>query len=173
MDNTTVNNLQGLYKDTPKKNFQQKKGFSAHQLAKILRVKLLSDPDTMDTRANRTCSFNRNKGSKERVTATTPAKDTDRQRKEGRCFHCNKQGHISQNCPEKKKEETKVHKAETEDSNHKSEAEAANESAGEEFGCAIICLGRPMPEEEKMKFILQAIEADKAGDNGDKSKLGF
>ena len=132
-----------------------------------------SDPDTMDTRADRTHSFNRNRGSKGRVTVTTPAKDTNKQCKEGCCFHCDKQGHISQNCPKKKKEETKVCKAETEDSNHKSEAESANKSAGEEFGHAIIHLGRSMPEEEKMKFILQAIEAEKAGDNGDKSKLGF
>ena len=50
MDNTAVNNLQGLYEDTPKK----KKGFSAQQIARILGVKLPSDPDAMDTRADRT-----------------------------------------------------------------------------------------------------------------------
>ena len=172
-DNTTVNNLWGLYKDTLKKNFQQKKGFSAQQLARLLGVKLPSDPDAMDTRADRTCSFNRNKGSKGRVTTTTPAKDTDKQRKEGCCFHCDKQGHISWNCPKKKKEETKARKAETEDSNQESEAESTNESAGKEFSCAVIRLGRSMPEEEKMKFILHTIEANKAGDDGDKSELGF
>ena len=134
---------------------------------------MLSDPDAMDTRANRTHSFNRNRGSKGRVTTTIPAKDTDKQCKEGHCFHCDKQGHISWNCLKKKKEETKACKAETEDSDHESEAESANKSAGEEFGCAVIYLGRSMPEEEKMKFILQAIETDKAGDDGDKSKLGF
>ena len=172
-DNTAVNNLRGLYEDTPKKNFQQKKGFSPQQLARILGVKLPSDPDAMDTRADRTCSFNRNKGSKGRVTTTTPAKDTDKQRKEGCCFHCNKQGHISRNCLKKKKEDTKARKAETEDSGQESEAESAYESAGEEFGHAVIRLGRSMSEEGKMKFILNAIEADKAGDDGDKSKSSF
>ena len=90
-----------------------------------------SDTDAMDTRADRTHSFNSNRGSKGRVTTTTPAKDTDKQYKEGCCFHCDKQGHISRNCP-KKKEETKACKAETEDSNHESEAESDNQSAGEE-----------------------------------------
>ena len=48
-DNTAVNNLRGFNKDTPKKNFQQKKGFSLQQLARILGVKLLLDPGAMDT----------------------------------------------------------------------------------------------------------------------------
>ena len=102
-----------------------------------------------------------------------PAKDTDKQRKERHCFHCDKQGHISWNCPKKKKEETKARKAETEDSDQESEAESVNQSAGEEFSRAVIRLGRSMPEEEKMKFILHTIEANKAGDDVDKSELGF
>ena len=88
-------------------------------------------------------------------------------------IECDKQGHISWNCLKKKKEETKARKAETEDSSQESEAESAYESAGKEFGHAVIHLGRSMSEEGKMKFILNAIEADKAGDNGDKSKSGF
>ena len=66
-----------------------------------------------------------------------------------------------------------MRKAETEDSDQESEAESANESTGEEFGRTVIRLGRSMPKEEKMKFILHAIEANKAGDNGDKSESGF
>ena len=127
----------------------------------------------MDTRADRTRSFNRNKGSRGRVTATTPAKDTDKQRKEGHCFHCDKQGHISRNCPKKKKEETKARKAETEDSDQESKAGSVSESAGDKFGCAVTYLRRTMSKEGKMNFILKAIEADKAGDDGDKSELGF
>ena len=173
MDNTAVNNLWGFNEDTPKKNFQQKKGFLAQQLARLLGVKLPSDPDAMDTRADRTHSFNRNRGSRGRVTTTTPAKDTDKQCKEGHCFHCDKQGHISRNCPKKKKEDVKAHKAETENSDQENEAESAEESDNERFGCAVSYLRRTMSEEEKMEFILGAIENDKAGDNGDKSKSGF
>ncbi len=43
--------------------------------------------------------------------------DAEKCRKEGQCFTCNKQGHISRNCPDKKnKPQVKACKAETEDS---------------------------------------------------------
>ena len=117
----------------------------------------------MDTRADRTRSFSRNKGSRGRATTTTPVKDTDKQRKEGRCFHCNKQGHISRNCPKKKKEETKARKAETENSDQESDAESANEAEDtKSFGNAIALLRKTMTEEEKMEFI-QEVMTDEDG----------
>ena len=53
----------------------------------------------MDTRADRSRSYSRNKGSKGRASSTK--EDPDTQRKEGRCFTCNKQGHLARNCPDK------------------------------------------------------------------------
>ena len=133
---------------------------------------MLSDPDTMDTRADRTHSFNKNKGSRGRVTTTTPAKDTNKQCKEGCCFHCDKQGHISQNCPKKKKEETKACKAETENSDQESEAELTEEEEDlKEFGRTVSHLRKAMTDQEKMELILGAIKGE--GDDGDISESGF
>ena len=53
----------------------------------------------MDMRADRNRSANRNRRTQGRASATAP-KDADQQRTEGRCFTCNKQGHISRNCPD-------------------------------------------------------------------------
>ena len=58
------------------------------------------DPNAMDMRADRNHSANRNRRSQGRASATAP-KDVDQQRTEGHCFTCNKQGHISRNCPDK------------------------------------------------------------------------
>ena len=41
-----------------------------------------------------------NRRTQGRASATAP-KDVDQQHAEGRCFTCNKQGHISWNCPDK------------------------------------------------------------------------
>jgi hypothetical protein len=61
-DNTAIQNIRGIYEDTPRKQSSQKKGFSAQQLAKILGVKMPSlDPNAMDTRADRSRSFNKNR----------------------------------------------------------------------------------------------------------------
>ena len=128
----------------------------------------------MDTRADRTRSFSKNKGSRGRVTTTTPAKDTDKQRKEGRCFHCDKQGHISQNCPKKKKEETKARKAETEDSDQESDAESAEEVDDmkediKNFTHTVSLLRKTMTEENKMELFREMMK----GEDGDTSESGF
>ena len=70
-------------------------------LAKILKVKMPSpDPNAMDTRTDRNRSANQNCRTQGRASATAP-KDVDQQCAEGRCFTCNKQGHISRNCLDK------------------------------------------------------------------------
>ena len=57
-DNTAVQNIRGIYKDNPKKQSLQKKGFTAQELAKILGVKMLScDPNAMDMSVGRSRSF--------------------------------------------------------------------------------------------------------------------
>jgi hypothetical protein len=85
-DNTAVQNIRGIYEDTPRKQSSQKKGFSAQQLAKILGVKMLSlDPNTMDTRVDRSRSFNKNRRT-QGCTANITTDATETQQKEGRCF---------------------------------------------------------------------------------------
>ena len=128
----------------------------------------------MDTRADRTRSFSRNKGSRGRATTTTPAKDTDKQRKEGHCFHCDKQGHISRNCPKKKKEETKARKAETENSDQESDAESIDEAEDKNediktFSNAVALLRKTMTEEEKMELFREMIKDEE----GVLSESGF
>ena len=104
-DNTAVQNIRGVFDDNPKKSFK-KKGYTRQQWAQLLGVKLPSPKeDAMDTRADRSRSFNRNKGTKGRVSATK--EDPDIQRKEGRCFTCNRQGHIAKRLPSKDQRKAK------------------------------------------------------------------
>jgi hypothetical protein len=168
-DNTAVQNIRGIYEDTPRKQSSQKKGFSAQQLAKILGVKMLSlDPNTMDTRADRSRSFNKNRRTQGRAANVT-ADATETQQKEGRCFTCNKQGHISRNCPDKKKKDkapVKARKAETEDSG----AEGDGEKSEEEEPIspeAFVCLGKTMKEKDKIAIIKAAIEAEQGKEGPD------
>ena len=101
-DNQAVQNIRDIHGDTIKKGPQKQfASFSAADLAKILKVKMPSpDPNIMDTCADRNRSANRNRETQGRASATAP-KDVDQQRAEGRCFTCNKQGHISRNCSDK------------------------------------------------------------------------
>ena len=101
-----VQDIRGIYKDNPKKQSSQKKGFTAQELAKILGVKMLSrDPNAMDMSAGRSRSF---KPKTQGHTANITADATEVQHKEGHCFTCNKQGHISKNCPDKQKKKDKA-----------------------------------------------------------------
>ena len=61
-DNQAVQNIKDIHGDTPRKAPQKKfVGFSATDLAKILKVKMmLPDPDTMDMWADRNRLANRN-----------------------------------------------------------------------------------------------------------------
>ena len=64
-DNTTVQNLRNLDSNIPRKFGNKKTGFSAKQWAQILGVKLPTpDSNAMDTHADRTRFYFRNKGSK-------------------------------------------------------------------------------------------------------------
>ena len=62
-DNQAVQNIRDIHGDTIKKGPQKQfAGFSAVDLAKILKVKMLSpDPNAMDTRADRNRLANRNR----------------------------------------------------------------------------------------------------------------
>ena len=118
-DNTAVQNLRNLNSDVSRK-FGTKKnvtGISAKQWAQILGVKLpIPDSNAMDTRTDRTRSYFRNNGSKS--CAGTTKEDPDKQQQEGRCFTCNKQGHLARNCPYKpwkEKGKVKARSTETDD----------------------------------------------------------
>jgi hypothetical protein len=93
-DNTLVQNMAAIGTDGMgrKNKLFNKMGFSPQQWAKILNVKMPLDPNTMDTGANRSHSFNRNKGS---CGHTSTTEDTQKQHTEGCCFTCNKQGHLA------------------------------------------------------------------------------
>ena len=127
-DNQAVQNIKDIHGDLPKKAPQKQFArFSVADLAKILKVKMLSpDPNAMEMWADRNRLANRNRRTQGRASATAP-KDVEQQHAEGCCFTCNKQGHISQNCPDKStdnrtnkltnlKKKTKVHQATITDS---------------------------------------------------------
>ena len=125
------------------------------------------DPNAMDTRADRSRSYPRNKGSKGRVSSTK--EDPETQRREGRCFTCNRQGHLSRDCPDKPnkildKGKVKARIAETEpmESNDDIESMTIDEKAK-----AFLRLGRSMEEKEKIDFLMRVIEADKGAEGED------
>jgi hypothetical protein len=173
-DNTTVQNLHGLHDEgTRKKPAPQQKGFSPQQLAKILGIKMPTpDANAMDTCADRSCSWRNNQGAKGCVSATTsstPSKDTEKQRVEGRCFNCNKQGHISRNCPDKKdkpktlnKPKVQAHKIETENSRSDTNSEPEADDPD-----SFIKHARAMKEDHKREIMLMAIAADKKEEGSD------
>ena len=161
-DNMAVQNIRGLYEDsTKKKPNSPKTGFTAQQLAQILGVKMPAPgPNQMDTRADRTRSNWRNKGTQGRATTVDP----EEQRKQGRCFQCNKQGHIARNCPDKPKEKkalppvTRGRKVEIEDaSDDESDTSSVHGAKAvawdkDEF----LRLARAAPLEEKINMVREA-----------------
>jgi hypothetical protein len=165
-DNIVVQNLRGLHNDNPwKKNTLQQKGFSPQQLAKILGINMLTpDANVMDTHVDRSHSWNKNRGTKGCVNATAPStssKDTEKQWAEGHCFNCNKQGHISRNCPDKMdkpktpiKPKMQVHKAETENSGSDADSEPEADDPD-----SFIKHARAMKEDHKCKVMLMAVLA--------------
>jgi hypothetical protein len=121
-DNTAVQNLKGhqdkgalytkgqdgLYTKKDRKNLLG--GYTANEWAKILgidqsKIEMPRRSDAMDTSARSRSKFQRIKGR----TGTTKL-DPDTQRKEGRCFHCNRQGHVSRNCLDKSDSSSKKKK---------------------------------------------------------------
>jgi hypothetical protein len=70
-DNTAVQNLRSMNNEPRMRNTTKQKGFTLQQLAKILGVKMPApDANAMDTPADRSHSWNKNKGTKGRVSAT-------------------------------------------------------------------------------------------------------
>jgi hypothetical protein len=163
-DNTLVQNVAAIGADgTGRKNKPfNKTGFSPQQWAKILNVKMPLDPNAMDTRADRSRSYNRNKGTRGRASTT---EDTQKQRAEGRCFTCNKQGHIAYNCPDKKnkKVQAKAKKAETSDQDSDSETEDPKPMDLDTY----VRLGKSLPEDTKIAIIRKAIEAEQGAEGDD------
>ena len=155
-DNTAVQNLRNLNNDVPRKFSNKKTGILAKQWAQILGVKLLiPDSNAMDTHADRTCSYFRNNGSKGRTSTTK--EDPDKQRQEGRCFTCNKQGHLAKNClnkPWKDKGKVKARTAETDD------GDSDNIATLEDEVDIIYKQARAMKEESKIRFVQMAAEAE-------------
>ena len=162
-DNTAVQNLRNLNSDVPRKLGNKKTGFSAKQWAQILGVKLpIPDSNTMDTCTDRTRSYYRNKGSKGH-TGTTK-EDPVKQHQEGRCFTCNKQGHLAKNCPDKPwKDKGKV-KARTAKTN---DGDNDTVMTPEEEVKALIQQGRLMEEETNIRLLQMAIEVDKGAKGED------
>ena len=172
-DNTTVQNIRGIYEETVHKKgtFPPKKqnptGFMPQQWAKILGVKMPSlNPNTMDTWADQSRNNNRGQKTRGQVVATeTPNKDT--QQKEGHCFTCNKQGHISKMWPDKKgksKTPVKVRAAETEEhSDEESIVETQQPLTMDKY----IKMGRTLKEEDKISLIRKAVIAQVEGDEED------
>jgi hypothetical protein len=164
-DNTAVQNIQGIYEDTPKKQSSQKKGFSAAELAKILGVKMPTpDPNAMDTRADRSQVFNKNCRTKGRA-GTTTTDPIEKQHKEGRCFTCGKQGHIARVCPDKDKDKkgkapVKSRKAQTEDSGDEGDGESSDEEGTTSPAAAYVRLGRSMKEADKLTILKMAVDAE-------------
>ena len=165
--NAALQGIRDINEDAPSKKTGKKTGFSAKQWAQILGVKLPTlDPNAMDTRADRSRSYFKNKGSKGRASST---QDPETQHKEGRCFTCNKQGHLARNCPDKPtknsdKGKVKARAAETEPVDSEDEAKP---QTIEEKAKAVIRLGRSMKEEEKIDFLMRVIEADKGAEGED------
>ena len=164
-DNQAVLNIRDIHGDTPRKPPQKTTaGFTVAELAKILKVKMLSlDPDAMDTQADRNRSGNRNR-TRGRASATAP-KDVEEQRKTGRCFTCNKQGHISRNCPDKPtdnkpttlKKNTKAHQAAIMDDETSDEDEI---DYGSPEANAWVRKGQVLPVSKKEDIVRMAWEAE-------------
>ena len=91
-----------------------------------------------------------------RAGTTEPDKDIEKLRKEGRCFTCNKQGHISRNCPDKAKNKNKApvkaRSAEIEDSDEETKSETSEPLNWD----AYVRLGKTLRESDKLTIIRKA-----------------
>ncbi|KAH9059455.1 hypothetical protein EDB83DRAFT_2520577 [Lactarius deliciosus] len=132
-DNTAVQNIRGIYKDMPKKRNSK---VNPYQLAKVLGVKMPSpNPNAMDTQADCTqSSWNRNK-TKARTSITNSSNSREDQMKTGCCFTCNKQGHLSRNCPDKpdimvKKSQAKARTAKADEDVEEDDTESSYQESG-------------------------------------------
>jgi hypothetical protein len=187
-DNTAVQNLKGhqdkgalymkgqdgLYTKKDRKNLLG--GYTANEWAKILgidqsKIEMPKRSDAMDTSARFRSKFQRTKG----CTGTTKP-DPDTQRKEGRCFHCNKQGHVSRNCPDRSESDSKKKKTSIKGRTAKSNrstfsSDADDSSSGEETDNEVdsfIKQAKALKTENQLHILQMAIEAER----GKKVDLG-
>ena len=115
----------------------------------------------MDTRVDRNRSVNRNCQTQGRASATTP-KDVEQLRKEGRCFTCNKQGHISRNCPDKPADnkptnQKKQKNSKARQTNIDDQQPSDEEDYGSPENNAWVRKGQTLTEEKKITIINRAI----------------
>ena len=154
-DNTAVNNLKGNQEQ--KSHKKNATGITPEQWAKILGVKLPKDPNAMDTSAGRTKAYFVKKKTQGRAVETKEKFDSDTQKKEGRCFNCNQQGHMSKNCPKPKKDKgktpIKARIAETEESSAEENAAETSEDEDEREIHALVGKAKTWKTKKKMSFI--------------------
>jgi hypothetical protein len=168
----------GLYTKKDRKNLLG--GYTAHEWIKILgidqqKIEVPRRSDAMDTSARSRSKFQRTKG---RTGTTKP--DPDTQRKEGRCFHCNKQGHESQNCPnrrnpgsKRKKTPSKGHAAKAKTSTSSASSSDAGMSSSEEEESdrevnSFLKEAKALKTKNQLHILQMAIEAER----GKKVDLG-
>ena len=165
-DNTAVQNIRGIFEETPKKTSTTggKPRISTQLLARILGVKMPTpDPNKMDTRADRTRS-NWKRGTKGR-TGNTEEESTN-WRKTVECFNCHQKGHIQRFCPKKDEKGKKPVKAQVADTDAEEEFEEGSlleelTSGTEDVPPALISFlksGRALPKDEKFYLMRRHAE---------------
>src|ERR1700687_5350650 len=111
----------------------------------------------MDTSAGRTKAYFAKKKTQGRAVETKEKFDPDTQRKEGRCFNCNQQGHMSKNCPKLKKDKgktpIKARIAETEENSAEEDAAETSEEDEERVAHAMVDKAKQWKTKTKMSFI--------------------
>ena len=163
MDNTAVNNLKGMGPgdQAPPKKKGTLAGMTLAQWAHILGVKLPKDSNAMDTSARSKSFYQKKKKTQARLATASDIEDTQCQ--EGRCFTCNKQGHLSKNRPDKKEKKpkgkapAKAHITETEEDSVKEES--SKEESDDDWAETFIKKARAGPEKGKLCILQKAIKA--------------
>ncbi len=168
-DNTAVQNIRGIFEETPKKTSMggTRPKMSAQLLAQILGVKMPTpNPNAMDTRADRTRSNNNwKKGT--RGHATNTEDETKDWCKKVQCFGCNQFSHLKRECPnkdEKGKKPVKAHVAKTDTEEEEFEEGSLLEeltSGTEDVLPALISFlksGRALPKDKKFYLMRRHAE---------------
>ncbi len=180
-DNTVVQNIRGIFEETPKKTSTTggKPRISTQLLAWILGVKMPTpNLNAMDTRVDRTRS-NWNKGTKGRTASAedksknwrkaSAEEESTNWRKTVECFYCHQKGHVQRLCPkknEKGKKPVKARVADTDEDNAEEEYEEGSlleelTSGTEDVPPALISFlksGRALPEDEKFYLMRRHTE---------------